>query len=265
MWPSLKGKTALVTGGTRGIGLAIGIALGRHGARVWLTHRWGSVRNEDVVAAFKQAGAGVPTIIEADASLDEDTETLLHNMAAEVERVDIFVSNVSIAARGTDLQGFSWRELRRSLRYSAWPTRTYLRQIDATFGVMPSVLIATSSDGPDHYYPGYDFVAASKAALEGICRDLHRQHGPKGTKVFVLRSRQVTTDSYEQIFGSEVCELINRFSDFSVESHEVADAALMMASGLLDGLQGQVLSIDKGASILDNVLCMAPLILGDSA
>ena len=82
MWPDLSNQVALVTGGTRGVGLAIGQALGRHGASVWLTHRWGSADEAQIAQSFGSA-ALPPRVVEADVGNDDDTERLLARISEE--------------------------------------------------------------------------------------------------------------------------------------------------------------------------------------
>ena len=55
MLNDLRGKTVLITGGTRGIGLATGLAFGREGAVCTLTHRWGSADENDIRRRFREA------------------------------------------------------------------------------------------------------------------------------------------------------------------------------------------------------------------
>ncbi|MCB9689937.1 MAG: hypothetical protein H6735_33160, partial [Alphaproteobacteria bacterium] len=59
----LAGRTAVVTGGTRGLGRAIGLRLGSAGARVWLTHRWGSADEGELRAAYAEVDAPEPCIV----------------------------------------------------------------------------------------------------------------------------------------------------------------------------------------------------------
>ena len=54
------GKVVLITGGTKGIGLATGLAFARHGAQVYLTHRWGSADEDEIRARFAELGAPAP-------------------------------------------------------------------------------------------------------------------------------------------------------------------------------------------------------------
>ena len=60
MTSPLEGKTALITGGTMGIGLATALALSRHGAECAITYKWGTADLDEVRDAFEKAGASEP-------------------------------------------------------------------------------------------------------------------------------------------------------------------------------------------------------------
>lgn len=260
---SLHGQVALVTGGTRGIGLAAGLALAAQGAQIVLTHRWGSVPQAEVNAVFEQAELPLPMIIEADVVNPDDTQSLLNQIQREFGRLDIFISNVCVAARGTGFDALRLRDLQKSLDYSVWPTQHYLQEIAALFGKPPRATVCTSSDGPDHFYPGYDYVAASKAALEALLAAMAPGLVKAGGRIFGLRTRQVDTASLEQIFSPEIHHLLTqRFAWFRVSSQDVGHATVALCSGLMDGLNGQVLCADKGSSFFDNFIATLPLLQG---
>ncbi len=256
------GKTALVTGGTRGVGLAAALALGARGARCVLTHRWGSVDEAEIAAQFSAVNAPAPMIIEADAALEEDTTALMQALEGAGAAPDIFINNVCVTRRGGSLESLRRRDLASSLRYSAWPLQAYIDQIEQTFGKPPGVVIATSSDGCDHHYPSYDYVATSKAALEALTRAMAKRLAGQ-SRVFVLRCRQVVgTQGYAEMFPSASQEMLNRaFAPFQIAPDAIGNAVVALCSGMLDGLHGQALNIDRGSAFMDNILTAGPMLM----
>jgi NAD(P)-dependent dehydrogenase (short-subunit alcohol dehydrogenase family) len=259
-------KVALVTGGTRGLGAAIALALGRRGTPSVLTHRWASADEAQLKRMFLDAGAPEPTVVEADAADRTDTDRLIAGLARGGRRVDVFVSNVAVVSRGGSLSSLKLRDLSTGLRYSAWPLMHYVDSMERHFGGLPRWILATSSDGPDHYYPGYDYVAASKAALEALAVSLAERTRGTEARVAVLRTRQVDTAGYREVFAETTRALVGQsFSQFAVSLDEVGRAVVALTSGLLDGLHGQVLTVDKGAEYVDNMVAAGPVVLGARA
>jgi NAD(P)-dependent dehydrogenase (short-subunit alcohol dehydrogenase family) len=252
----LAGKAAVVTGGTKGIGLATGLALGRRGARVYATYKWGSADLEAVRRAFADVKAPEVVLVEADAAQDEDTERLLGLVRERHDRVEVFVSNVSFAQVGGDLEKLTRRALSTSLRYSAWPMVSHLQKIHELFGRWPRYVIGMSCDGPDTYYPGYDFVAASKAVMEVLCRYIATHLLDEDVRINILRSRPVSTDSLVATFGAEFEPFLRKYygDDYLIEAEEVADAVVALTSGLMDAVSGEVILLDRGTAFCDNLM-----------
>ena len=253
-----RGKAVLVTGGTKGIGLAIGRTFGTQGADVYLTHCWDSADQDAVRRSFEDVGAATPRILEADASQDADTERVLETIAADHDKLAVFVSNVSFAQVGDgDPMTYRRRHLLRSLEYSAWPFVGIVQKVHARFGCYPRYTLGISGDGPDTYYPGYDFVAASKAVMESFCRYMAKEmFESERACVNVLRSRPVSTDSLRATFGEEFEPFLRRYhgDDFFVDADQVAQVALGLCSGLLDAMTGQVVMVDQGVAFQDNLM-----------
>jgi NAD(P)-dependent dehydrogenase (short-subunit alcohol dehydrogenase family) len=262
LFNDFKDKVVLITGGTRGIGLACGLAFGRHGARAVLTHRWGSADEDQLRARFADVGAPAPIVVEADASREEDTERLLAQLKDECDGIFALVNNVCVVVRGEGPEKHSRRALFKSLEYSSWPLVSYLHAIGRTFGRYPRYAVAMSSDGPDTHYPGYDFVAVSKAVLETFVRYMNTHLHKEGCLVNALRTRQVITESYREMFGEQQKALADKFPEFQCTVDEVADTTLALCSGLMDAMGGQVLTLDRGAAFVDNVATLGPRLLG---
>ncbi len=253
-----KDKAVIVTGGTKGIGLATGLAFGRQGAHVYLTHAWASADEDEVRASFAAAGAPEPAIVEADASRDDDTERLLEEVAKDHDGVEMLLSNVCVVQITRGFEGLSQRAINKSLEYSAWPMVAYLQRIKRRFGRYPRYTVGTSSDGPDHYYQGYELVAISKAVMEVFARYLVRHLAPEGAFINIVRTRNVLTESALAVHGEAYPDFVRKIGGEShfITCEQVADAVLAMCSGLLDALNGQVVNVDKGGPFSDNLMRM---------
>ena len=251
-----KDKAVVITGGTAGIGLATGLAFGRVGAHVFLTHRWGSADEGELRAKFEAAGAPAPTIVEADVSQDEDTQALLEKVAANHDGVEVMIANVSFAHVSKEHTDLSRKALSRSLTYSAWPFVGYLQQIKQKFGRYPRYAVGMSSRGPEYFLPGYDFVAASKAVMETFCKYLTADLIDEDIRINVVRANPVETASLEATFGPEFSPFCRKYygDGFFVSPEEVADATLALCSGLMDGVKGQILLLDRGYGFNDNIV-----------
>lgn len=255
MIADLTGKTALVTGGTMGIGLATALALAQHGAQCTLTYKWGTADVSEVLARFEQAGAPAPRIIQADASVNEDTDRLLDQMRGQADRVDILISNVSAALLIGKLQDYSLRSLMKTIQYSAWPMYEYTERIHSCFGSYPRYVIGMSSSGPDSFSKGYDFMGMSKAVLETMCRYMSHRLYQQDVHINIVRSQAVRTQSMRETFsGFE--DFAKQFMDEKhfVDAGEVANVIVALCSGFLDGMRGQVINVDRGISQFDNLI-----------
>lgn len=256
----LRGKVVLVTGGTKGIGLAGALAYGRAGAETVVTHRWGSADEENVRRKFREAGAADPMILEADVVNDDDTDRLLDKIAGRHRRVDVLVSNVAFALRTASPRDWTKRGLFQSIDYSAWPMWAYSAKIRDRFGAYPRYIMGLSSDGPDGYFMNYDFVAMSKSVLETMCRYLNFRLFDEGVRVNIVRSRLVRTESFDATFGSEFhpfLESIGGFEDCYTTPEEIGNVLLALGSGLMDAVGGQVIMVDKGFEFFDNLMGIA--------
>jgi NAD(P)-dependent dehydrogenase (short-subunit alcohol dehydrogenase family) len=252
----LRGKAVLITGGTMGIGLATALAFAREGAQCTLTCKWGTADEQEVRAGFRREGLPEPAIITADVSREEDTDALLAEMRNRHDSVEAFISNVSVALVVNSIEDYSKRSLFKGIEYSAWPMYGYMRKIREVFGRYPRYVIGLSSGGPDYFYKNYDFVAASKALMETLCRYMNYRLFGEDVRVNVVRSRLVPTESLRATFGRDFEEFAGRFNmrHQFISCEEVANAILALASGLMDGVSGQVLMVDRGTTFCDNLM-----------
>lgn len=251
----LAGRTVLITGGTAGIGLETGLCFGELGARAVLTYAWGSADEAQVLQAFADRGAPTPMLVQADVTRPEDTGALMDTLRAAFDRIDVFISNASVATTPRSLDDYDPRALLQGIGASAWPLVGYTQAIHRTFGAWPRHIVAMSSDGPDRFSLGYDFVASSKAVLETLVRYLTWHLRDEDVCINALRSRGVRTASFEATFGAELDNVVRALGAEHryVPVREVAQAAVALCSGLMDAVNGQVLTIDRGTAFSDNL------------
>jgi NAD(P)-dependent dehydrogenase (short-subunit alcohol dehydrogenase family) len=250
-------KVVLITGGTRGIGLATALAFGRAGARTYLTYKWGSQDFAPLYGSFEEVNGPRPVLIQADASVEEDTKNLLDRIKEKEDVVDYFINNVGVAPRTMDLQEYKKRSLFKTLEYSAWPLIDYTKKIKEVFGKYPGSVVGISSSGPDRFYPGYDFVAASKALLELFAKYLSFYLLREGGRINIIRFGPVRTESFSLIFGDEFFEYLKKkkFSEeMLISPEECGKAVFAVCSGLLDAMNGQIITVDRGMSFQDNLM-----------
>ncbi|MCK5268048.1 MAG: SDR family oxidoreductase [Spirochaetes bacterium] len=253
----MSGKSVLITGGTKGIGLSAALKFGEAGANTYLTYKWGSDDFSPLYEAFKKVKAPKPSLIQADVSVDEDTDALLEKIKETEDKIDYFISNVGFAQRTMSLDDYKKRSLYKTLDYSTWPLIEYTRKIKGTFGSYPGHVIGVSSDGPDHFYQGYDFVAGSKALMEFFAKYLSIHLFEEGSRVNVIRFGPVKTESFSLIFGEDFFKFLKDNGipeNMIVQVEDCGNSIFAVCSGLMDALNGQIITVDKGMTYRDNVM-----------
>ncbi len=253
----MKDKSVLITGGTKGIGLATGLQFAKAGAKTYLTYKWGSADQNELYDEFDKINAIKPVLLEADVSVDEDTDNLLSEISKNENKIDFFISNVGFAQRTMTLDDYKKKSLFKTLEYSTWPMIEYSRKIKKKFGKYPDNIIGVSSDGPDHFYQGYDFVAASKSLMEFFAKYLSIHLFEEGSKVNVIRFGTVKTESFSLIFGEEFFDFLkeNDIPDnMIVTPDDCAKAIFALCSGFLNAMNGQIITVDHGMPFRDNLM-----------
>jgi NAD(P)-dependent dehydrogenase (short-subunit alcohol dehydrogenase family) len=253
---SYRGKAVLITGGTAGIGLATGLAFAKQGATCTLTYRFGSADEDEVRAQFAAVGGPEPFFFQADAASDEDTDALLASMKTRHEGIEAYIANASAALVTRGFEDYDKKGLHQSIDQSAWPMVEYTRRIKAVFGKYPRYIVGMSSTGPDSFSVGYDFVAASKAVMETLCKYMNYRLFDEDVRINIVRSRSVRTASFTSTFGAGFAEFAKRFTKerHFLPPEEVAEAALALCSGMMDGVSGQILTVDRGTTFYDNLM-----------
>lgn len=247
----MSGRSVLVTGGTRGLGRAIGLEFARAGATVFLTHHWQSADERALLNEYSRQGLEPPHILEADVADADQTREVLHTIRETVGTLDIFISNVAFSKVITGVKDLKKNSFDLSLGYSAWPLIDYVQAAQEVIGKYPRYVLAVSSDGAQVCHSGYDLAGSSKAVLETLCRYLAVRLKGAGVRVNAIRPGFLDTASSRSTFGDAVIDSMQKeVEGLFLEPQEVARAAVALCSGLMDAITGQVITIDEGWSLI---------------
>lgn len=241
----LTGKTAIVTGASRGIGAAIARKLCEAGANVALCSR-----SAEAVAAIADAlnSEGYTAIsTAADISQKSDVEALIKAVLDRFSQIDILVNNAGIT-RDTllmRLKDEDWNAvLQTNLTGTMYCTRAVLRpmirQRSGRIINISSVIGVMGNAGQASY-------AAAKAGIIGFTKTIAREVGARGITVNAIAPGFITTDMTAQIpeqHQKQLLELIplRRFGS----PEDVADTVYFLASDAARYITGQTLHVDGG-------------------
>ncbi len=245
---SIEGKTALVTGGTRGIGLMIARGFVEAGASVWISSRKADVV-EEVVAELSPLGPcrGVP----ADLSTEQGCRQLVEAVGAETASLDILVNNAG-ATWGAPLAEFddaAWnRTLDLNVKGVFHTTKFALPLLEAaaTDGDPSRVINIGSIDGIHVPILETYSYSASKAAVHQLTRHLASKLAPRITVNAIapgpFESKMMAATlaaAGDQIAASAPLKRIGRPDD-------MAGAAIFLSSRAASYITGTVLPVDGG-------------------
>jgi enoyl-[acyl-carrier protein] reductase III len=249
----LTGKTALVTGSSRGIGRACAVRLAEAGADVIVNYVTSRAAAMEVAAEIDRLGRRA-WVIKADVGEEEDVESLMEFVSENVGRLDIIVSN---AATGgfRPLLASNARHFQTTMNINVlalvYLVRAALPLLEKSEG--RGKVVAISSHGSHMALPMYGLIGGSKAALESIARHLTLEVGHRGVNVNVVKAGLVETDSTRRIpfadrmFAGRVEK--SMMGERVLTPDDVANAVLFLASPLSDLVQGETLTVDGGAAI----------------
>ena len=250
----LNGRTAIVTGASRGIGLAVARGLVGEGARVTAAARKSSAELDEL------ARTGTVRVVEVDLAEPGGPARLV---AAAGDRIDILVNNVGAAPTRTG--GFL------SVTDEDWQssiTLNLLVAVRATRSVLPRMLAAgrgaiVNVSSVNAFLPDPSVIdySAAKAALASFSKALSKEVGPQGVRVNTVSPGPVATDLWlgdggvaqtvsratgakpEDVAGQAARQMVTgRFT----QPDEVADQVLFLASDRAANITGADITIDGG-------------------
>jgi len=239
---NLEGKNVLITGSTRGIGLAIAKAFDAAGARVILHGR--SAAKPEVLAQFGEETLAITADIADEASVNAALEGLLE----EIPAVDILINNAGIVndklAMGMKPSEFASvvnTNLNGTFNVTQPIFKKMLRARSGNIINISSVVGLMGNVGQANY-------AASKAGLVGLTKTLAKEGAMRGIRVNAIAPGMIVsdmTDALSDKVKDQVLEAVplKRFGD----ADEIAQTALFLAQN--DYITGQTITVDGGLYI----------------
>lgn len=249
-----QGKTALITGGGRGIGKTIALLLAERGADVIINFVRNQAPAEEVAQKIRQMGRRAE-IFRANIGKIEDIQRLFNFVEQQFAGLDIFISN---AASGFNRPALQQKE-------SGWDhtmnvnARAFLFSTQRAVPLMQKrgggSIVAISSPGSQRVLPDYVAVGASKAALEALTRYLAIELAPFNIVVNAVSPSLVETDALKHFASLSDPQVITRAIQNTsagrlVQPEDVAKVVMFLCSPDAFMIRGQVIIIDGGYTLI---------------
>lgn len=254
MSKTLSGKVALVTGGSRGLGVAIAHALAEQGADVAISYAASADKAKAVVEALEAKGVRA-VAIKADQGDTSAAAPLIAQVVEAFGKLDILVNNAAIALQGKTIDDPT---IDNDAMDRQWAINTLgvVANIRAVARVLPEggrIISIGSGVGTRFAFPGMADYAASKAAIVGYSKAAARDLGARGITVNVVQPGVMDTDMAAAALGAtgpvedlplgfKETHAIQRVAKLS----EVAGAVVYLAGPDAGYITGSVLDINGG-------------------
>ncbi len=242
----LEGKTALVTGATRGIGKAIAIKFADAGANIAFTYRQKNGAAEELEATITAMGVSCKGYA-ADAADYAATEAVVKQITADLGRIDILVNNAGITKDGLLMRMTEeqWdavitTNLKSAFNFTRIIVPIMAKQRQGSIINMSSVVGVSGNAGQCNY-------SASKAGLIGFSKSVAKEMGPRGIRVNCIAPGFIETDMTSAL-PEEMRETWAKSIPLrrGGTPEDVANVALFLASDLSAYVTGQVINCCGG-------------------
>lgn len=246
----LSGKTAIVTGGSRGIGAAIATQLAASGASVVVNYAGSEASANQVVSAIREAG-GTAVAVQADVSDPSACEGLVESAIAEFGRLDILINNAGITRDGlvVRMSDEDWNaviatNLTAVFSLTRAAGKVMMKQRAGSIVNVTSVVGLVGNAGQANY-------AAAKAGVVGLTKTVAKELAARNVRANAVAPGFIETDMtnalaepVKEAARSEIA--MKRFGS----ADDVARAVVFLASDEAAYITGQVLAVDGGMTFV---------------
>ncbi|MGY1690904.1 SDR family NAD(P)-dependent oxidoreductase [Geodermatophilus sp. SYSU D01105] len=244
----LSGKTAVVTGGSRGIGRATALTLARAGSRVVIADRSDALRTDGASTSdlIRAAGGSAESVV-LDVSSSAAVDAVFDDVA-DRHGIDVLVNNAGVLAAGsvTETSDEAWRSLFAvNVDGTFYCMRAALRHMVAA-GRGGKVVNVTSISGL-RANPGFAGYCAAKGALVNLTRQAGIDYAAAGINVNSVAPGFVETDM-TAIYDAPIRRALEGQTPNGrwATAQQIADTILFLSSSLSDHICGEIVTVDGG-------------------
>ncbi|WP_296826136.1 3-oxoacyl-[acyl-carrier-protein] reductase [uncultured Megasphaera sp.] len=242
----LTGKTAIVTGGSRGIGRAAALTLAEAGADVAVIYAGNTAAAEETVRLIEEKGRKA-LAIQCDVADEAAVAAMVKDVKKELGRIDILVNNAGITRDGLlmimkedDWQSVLDTNLTGAFHCTKAVTRLMMKQRSGSIINITSVVGETGNAGQANY-------AAAKAGLIGFTKSVAKELASRNIRCNAIAPGCIETDMTAVLGEDTVDAMIKTIPMGRVaQPEEVAKAVLFLASDDASYITGQTLNVDGG-------------------
>lgn len=239
-------RTVLVTGGSRGIGRAICIAMAKPGTHIFFNYASAAAKANETLEAIQAAGAQA-TAMAMDVSDEEQVNAFFKQMLAETGRIDVLVNNAGIASDGllARMKASDWDRvldinLKGAFLCMKAATKPMMKQRSGRIINISSVVGASGNAGQANY-------VASKAGIIGLTKAVAKELASRNITVNAVAPGFIDTDMTTSLGDKAKEALVKDIPLGRVgDSKDVAGAVLFLASEHANYITGQVIHVNGG-------------------
>jgi 3-oxoacyl-[acyl-carrier protein] reductase len=248
---TLKDQVAIVTGGSRGIGKAIVLALCKEGAKVAFVYK-GSTDAAKALEAEVTAAGGIAKAHQADVAEPAAAERVAEAVLAEWGRVDILVNNAGVIRDKLFLQmdPDDWNAVLNTNLNGAFAfCKAVARQM--AFKQRSGRIINVSSVAAEHVNPGQANYSASKGALNSLTRVLAAELGRRNVLVNAVAPGFIETDMSQAVRNMAGEDNLKKLIPVRRlgKPEDIAAVVVFLAGPAAAYITGQVITVDGGLSL----------------
>lgn len=242
----LKGKTAVVTGGSRGIGRAIALELASCGANVAVNYTRNSAAADAVVDEIKAMGT-LGIAVKADVSIASEVENLVNEVLNTLGSIDILVNNAGIT-RDNLIIRMTEKEfddvintnLKGVFICTKAVSKVMIKQKSGKIINVSSVVGIVGNSGQSNY-------AAAKAGIIGFTKSMAKELAKRNINVNAVAPGFIQTDMTSVLSDKVKEEFINSIPLMRIgKPEDIAKGVAFLSSEYSDYITGQVINIDGG-------------------